>query len=168
MGCKNCGGGRKRFYEGIPMLDKNGKQIAENYASARHLPKKRPKRIRAIKPPAKANINKNKYPNLVKIEFTGKRINVLDYDGGKCIYIVGYMDGCGSCNYMRRLLNKIMTPELQSKMTTYILDKSIVEPKGFKFSGNPTILIIDQGKLVFQVGGIYNNIESKIVQYLLK
>jgi len=168
MGCKSCGSGGKRF-SGIPILDANNKVLAENYAEYRGLPKTRPKsRVRLLKSD-KANVNKNLYANLTNIQFEGKRINVLDYDKkNKCIYVVGYMEGCGSCNYMKRLLNKLMTPEISARVHTYTLDKNITEPTGFQFAGNPTILFVDQGKLVFQVGGIYNKIWDKIVSYYMQ
>jgi hypothetical protein len=169
MGCKSCGGKSKRFNQGIPILGADGKQLAENYNEYKNLSKNRPRRVRITREKPKANIKKNKYPNLVTIPFEGKRINVLTHDPkSQCIYIVGYMEGCGSCNYMRRLLNKLMTPELKARVTTYILDKRITEPKGFQFAGNPTILFVDKGKLVFQVGGIYHRLGDKIVQYYMR
>jgi len=166
MGCKTCGSGGKRFAKDIPILDANGKKIADNYMKYKGLSQPKPvSRVRITKP-AKSNIKKNVYANLTKIEFAGKRIEVLDYDkASKCIYIVGWMAGCGACNYMKRLINKVMTPEMSSKIHTYILDKNITDPSGFVFTGNPTILFVDKGKLVFQVGGIYNQIESKIRSY---
>jgi hypothetical protein len=164
MGCKTCGGG-KRFSKDIPILDINGKQIAENYTKYKGRSKQKPySRVRSVQP---TSTQKNIYLNLTKIEFSGQRINVLNYDKNqKCIYIVGWMEGCGACNYMKRLINKIVTPEMLSKLTVYILDKSITDPEGFVFTGNPTILFVDKGKLVFQVGGIFNQIDTKIRSYM--
>lgn len=166
MACKSCGG-RRRFKSGIPILDQNGNRIADNYDKHRNLHPTRPKRLRQIQPPKPANVKKNTYPNLITIPNSGTRINVLTYNTKeKCIFVVGYMEGCGACNYMKRLLNKLFTPELQSKIKCYILDKAITENKGFQFTGNPTILFVNRGKLTFQVGGVFNNIGLKIQDYL--
>jgi len=166
MGCKSCGSKGKRFSKDIPILDSNGKRIADNYTKYKGLSKTRPQNRIRLTRPEKANIKKDLYINLTKIEFDGKRIDVLEYDKAhRCIYIVGWLQGCGTCNYMKRLINKIITPEISSKITTYILDKNITNPTGFVFTGNPTILFVDKGKLVFQVGGVFNQIESKIHSY---
>jgi len=148
--------------------DPNSKVLAERYSARNTLPKQRPhNRVRLVKS-NKANVKQNHYSNLHTIKYEGKRINVLDYDKtNKCIYIVGYMEGCGSCNYMKRLINKFMTPEISSHTHAYILDKQITDPTGFEFSGNPTILFVDHGKLVFQVGGVYNKIGDKITSYYM-
>jgi hypothetical protein len=170
MGCRTCGSkGGHRFAKDIPIFDANGNRLADNLNKFKRLSKNRPKRTRIRKLPGKPNVVKNKYSNLVEIPFEGKRVNVLEYNpSGRCIFIVGYMEGCGSCNYMRRLINKLLTPEMRSKVTAYILDKRFTEPKGFHFTGNPTILFVDKGKLVFQVGGIYNKIRDKIVSYFMR
>jgi len=171
MGCRSCGSKGKRFAKDVPILDADRNVIATNYDKLKRLSTHRPtKRVRITKEQrAKANIKTNIYPNLHQIESTGQRINVLTYNTQcRCIYIVGYMEGCGSCNYMRRLINKIITPELQAHITAYVLDKTITDPTGFTFTGNPTILFVDKGKLVFQVGGIYNKIGDKIAQYYMR
>lgn len=167
MACKSCGGGRRRFKSGIPILDQSGNRISDNYEKHRRLHGTRPTRLRKVTPPKQATIKKNNYPNLITIPNSGTRINVLTYNPNeKCIFIVGYMEGCGSCNYMKRLINKIFTPELKSKIKCYILDKSFTENTGFQFTGNPTILFVNKGKLTFQVGGIFNKIDLKIADYI--
>jgi len=168
MGCKSCGSKGKRKASNIPILDSNNQIIAKNYEKFKSLSKYRPaNRVRLDKnSKPKANIKKNVYSNIIQIEFEKTRINVLTHDiQNKCIYIIGYMEGCGSCNYMKRLINKILTPDMKTKIHTYSLDKTITDPTGFSFTGNPTILFVDKGKLVFQVGGIFNKIGDKIEQY---
>lgn len=171
MGCVSCGGRSKskRFVKDIPIYDSDGNKIASNLQRYRRLSKHKPQTKSLSKKPSKPNVKKDRYPNLTEIPFEGKRINVLKYNPkGRCIYIVGYMEGCGSCNYMRRLINKLLTPEIKSKVQGYILDKRITDPTGFQFTGNPTILFVDKGKLVFQVGGVYNKISNKIVSYFMQ
>jgi len=168
MGCRTCGSKSKRFSKDVPILDSNNKVIAKNYEKFKNRSLVRPARIRIVKD-QRPNTNRDSYPNLTNIQMVDTRINVLTYDPNwKCIYIVGYMEGCGSCNYMRRLINKIMTTELKSTIHGYILDKRITDPAGFAFSGNPTILFVDHGKLVFQVGGVFNRIGDKIQQYYMR
>jgi len=122
-----------------------------------------------LKKPLKPNKKIDSYPNLKEIKFQGQRINVLKYNTEKpCVYIIGYMEGCGSCNYMRRLIDKIMTPELQAKVDAYILDKRITDPNGFEFSGNPTILLVNKGKIIFQAGGVFNKIKEVIVHFFMR
>jgi len=173
MACKTCGAKSKRFSRDIAILNADNKVIAKNYERLKHLPtNKEDARIRrqaTYKSPAKPNIKKNHYQQLTEIHFAGKRINILTYDpNNKCIFIVGYMEGCGSCNYMKRLINKILINHLPVNVQVYTSDKSITDPKGFSFSGNPTILFVDKGKVMFQVGGIFNNIEQHILDYISK
>jgi len=162
MGCRSCGS-KSRFSKNIPILDGNNNVVSENYQKYQKLSKSRPRSRVRVLPKGKPNVKKNTYQNLTIIENKGKRVNVLTYDPvNYCIYIVGWMQGCGSCNYMKRLINKIVTPELGAKIKVYVLDKAFTDPKGFEFTGNPTILFVKKGKLVFQVGGIFNKIQDKI------
>lgn len=165
MGCKSCGSRGGRFGKDIPMLDSKGNRLSDNYAKLRMTSKARPTSIRIKRPDA--NTSTNKYNNLIEIRSGDSRINILEYDSTSlCVYIIGYMEGCGACNYMKRLINKIVTPEMKMSCSFYILDKQITDPVGFEFSGNPTILFVDNGKLIFQVGGVYNKIGDRIATFL--
>ncbi len=160
MGCSSCGQKRKSK-SNIPYIDTSSKLLAENYAKI-HKNHSNTKRTRLLNP--KPNGIQKAYSNLTEIEYTGKRINVLTYKPNKSVYIIGHMENCGSCNYMKRLLNNVITPELKRKIGFYVLDQGITEPVGFQFASNPTILFVNKGKLIFQVGGIFQNIQAKIIQ----
>ena len=166
MGCRSCGGGKARNHLNLPLLDQNKNTIAKSYQKSnlrlQNFQTRKPKNVKPLQK-GSGKIIKKGYPNLITIKFKGQRINIKEHSRNqKAVYIIGYMEGCGSCNYMKRLINKIATPEILQNVSIYILDKAIAEPDGYTFKGNPTIVFMNNGKLKYQNHGIKNNIGKDI------
>jgi hypothetical protein len=152
-----------------PLVDSTGKVIADSFlvwSSKQKQDKKKMMRRNASTNMVGGMIEVNKLRNITILPRTPERINILtNSKKERAIYIIGHFAGCSACKYMHRLIDRSISPIMKLDISFYSIEKNDVQPNGFKFNNNPTIVFIDHGVPVREVSGIYNDIGTLIEQF---
>lgn len=165
MGCKTCGQKKKRKFQVVngKVFDSTGRVISDSLEAWNAKSSKKKPQRKSIKKNYKDIIN-NKPSALTFLDRTNPRTNISKLaSSGKSIFIIGRFQGCSSCRYMMRLLDKYSN--LFWDINFFAIEKNDVQPNGFVFKKNPTIVFIENGKTVKEIYGIEPQIKSYIEEF---
>lgn len=167
MACSGCSKKRKRVHlTDAPLKDSSGKVISDSFLTWSNDQRKQRKIQRRIAKRASFGsiVESKQLRNIEILPRTRDRINILKHSQNeKAVYIIGHFKNCSACRYMHRLLDKCITPLIKLDISFYSIEKNDVQPNGFKFRNNPTIVFIDHGKTIRQIEGINQDL-NKIIK----
>jgi len=170
MGCSGCGKRKninlKKF--DAPMIDASGKVISNSFLSWSEKNRKERKGVgkSASKTMLGGMVDINKPKNIQTLPRVPGRINIMENSKNeKGVYIIGHFKGCSACKYMHRLIDRAITPMMKLDISFYSIEKNDVQPNGFEFRNNPTIVFVDQGKVVKQISGMNPQIDQILDQF---
>ena len=170
MGCSSCGKKRKLHLRQFdaPLLDAKGKKISDSFvAYSQKVKEARKKTIKRTGPDMTGGkVELNKLKNIEVLPRIPGRYNILTHSAkGRAVYIIGNFKGCSACKYMHRLIDKSITPQIKMDISFYSIEKNDVQPNGFEFRNNPTIVFVDKGKTTRVIAGMYPDIQKLIVEF---
>lgn len=170
MGCSSCGKRRRTHMKQFdaPLVDAQGRKVAgsfEHWANRKARAMKESKRRRAQADMVGAMIEPYSLKNIISIPRVGGRLNILkNSKEEKAVYIIGHFKGCAACKYMHRLLDRAANLLQDKTVNFYSVEKNDVQPNGFNFRNNPTLVFIDHGKPIREISGMYPDLENLLVK----
>jgi len=170
MGCSSCGNKRKKYLKKFdaPLLDATGKKISDSFLdySQRQRVSKKKTIPRTSKSVGGGVVDLSQLKNIDTLPRISGRYNILKHSAkGMSVYVIAHFKGCSSCKYMLRLIDKSITPEIAANVSFYKIEKNDVQANGFEFRNNPTVVLVDRGKTVRQISGMYPNIQKVISDF---
>lgn len=170
MGCLGCGNKRKISNTlNRPVFDERGKKIIESYSKHKERDNKLRQAIlinntiKNTKIPRGIVIN-NDIKNIQNIGRRREKINLLTFSKkGKHIFIIENSQNNESFKYMLRLIDKV-AGTIDNVRFYYTNLKYVVE-NGFTYKKNPTIVVLDNGKVIKEYYGIIKDITMKIKEF---